>query len=570
MKQTSHYQVLARRWRPRRFSELVGQEVVARTLKNALLGDTPAHAYLLTGIRGVGKTTIARLMAMTINCTAAGEDGEPCNQCAACTAIAAGNDLDVSEMDAASHTGVDDVRDLIDSARYPPASRRWRVFIIDEVHMLSRNAFNALLKTLEEPPAQVMFILATTDVERLPVTVRSRCQRFDLRRLSVAEIQQQLRHIFDSEQIQAEEAALRMIAAAADGSMRDALSLAERVLAFSREQISHNDVQQALGLLTPELPRQLTDAIIAGDAASALQWMKKAASRGYSPRALLEGLGSLWHQLACCRIAPEMLSEEPDEAVQQWMQDVLKQWPHAVLDLHYQVLLHGLRDLALVDEQCGAEMVVLRLCHLQQLTNPDSEKKKSSAPPRHEASRHITPPAPAIQAEAQQATTQQEKTPNKTPDSPAPPTRSSTEAGEARQAPLPSSAVCHDWPSAVAAYSELQPAFAALLEHVVCTRFDEKQVRLSLEPHQQHAIPMQERVSFERWLGRSIIWDNRHHDASSEMTISRQRSERHKAEQQRLWQHAREDPHIQALITALGCSLLEVIPPGMADQDKNN
>ncbi|MDQ6979263.1 MAG: DNA polymerase III subunit gamma/tau, partial [Mariprofundaceae bacterium] len=307
------YRVLARRWRPRRFDELMGQDVVARTLKNALQSGNIAHAYLLTGIRGVGKTTIARLMAMALNCTHRDDNHEPCNQCDTCLSIARGSHMDVLEMDAASHTGVDDMREILDAVRYPPNSLAYRIYIIDEVHMLSRNAFNALLKTLEEPPAQVLFILATTDVDKLPVTVRSRCQRFDLRRLTVPEISQQLRHIFDAESITAEANALHALATAADGSMRDALSLAERVLAYTAQDVRAEDVQQSLGLLGPALPRQLTDAIVAGDAAAGLNLLQQAAAQGYSARPLLLALAELWHQTSCVRVSPEMMQSVHDE-----------------------------------------------------------------------------------------------------------------------------------------------------------------------------------------------------------------------------------------------------------------
>ncbi|MDX8410516.1 MAG: DNA polymerase III subunit gamma/tau, partial [Mariprofundaceae bacterium] len=263
------YIVLARRWRPKKFADLVGQEVVARTLQNAVASGQVAHAYLLTGIRGVGKTTIARLMAMAVNCEK-GPAKEPCGECGACTSVMNGSNLDVQEMDAASHTGVDDIRDILDAVRYPPASLAYKVYIIDEAHMLSKNAFNALLKTLEEPPPQVIFILATTEAEKLPITVRSRCQRFDLRRMGVDEVTGYLREILGQEGVAYEDEALRIIARAADGSMRDALSLAERVLAFSGKRLGTKDTQETLGLVRPELLRAFSDAVFNGDARAAV------------------------------------------------------------------------------------------------------------------------------------------------------------------------------------------------------------------------------------------------------------------------------------------------------------
>ncbi len=537
---TVEYQVLARRWRPRRFSELVGQDVVARTLRNAVAQGMLSHAYLLTGIRGVGKTTIARLLAMAVNCTGEAQDGEPCNHCEACQDIAHGNSLDVHEMDAASHTSVDDVRDILETLRYPPSIRRWRVFIIDEAHMLSRSAFNALLKTLEEPPPRVMFILATTDIERLPITVRSRCQRFDLRRLSVAEITRQLTRVFAEEGIMAETAAIEILARLADGSMRDALSLAERMRAFSQETIRAEDVREALGLIDTEIPRRLTDAIIQGDAARALHEIRQATEHGHLPSALLNELASLWHKLACAHVDQQFLSQEQDEQAREWMLEAMRQWPHAILDLHYQVLLRGLEDIARIDAQCAMEMIVLRLCHLRGLlaredplqTMDKGEKKNTgnAPPPRLDESKK--------------------------------------ENANATDPGLAYGRKYDDWNSAVQAYGEIEPALAALLEEIVCTRFDQK-VRLSLREHQQRAISMRARADFERWLGRPIIWDDEHHEESAQ-SIAEQRKAEQQAEQSRLWEHARKDPHIQGLVKALDASLTDVRPAGMAPQEEES
>ncbi|MDQ6976012.1 MAG: DNA polymerase III subunit gamma/tau [Mariprofundaceae bacterium] len=539
----SSYQVLARRWRPQRFSELVGQDVVARTLKNALQSNTLAHAYVLTGIRGVGKTSIARLMAMAINCMARDNDGEPCNHCAACTAIAQGSHMDVLEIDAASHTGVDDMRDILDSVRYPPNALAYRVYIIDEVHMLSRNAFNALLKTLEEPPAQVMFILATTDVEKLPLTVRSRCQRFDLRRLSVVEISKQLQHIFTAEAITSEEAALRTIAMAADGSMRDALSLAERVLAYTPKNVQAIDVQEALGLLAPTLPRQLTDTVIAGDGSAGLALMQQAAEQGYSARPMLLALAELWHRVSCCRACPSLLDGIDDQIQREWISKAIDYWSHAVLDMHYQVLLHGLRDLSLVDEQCGAEMIIIRLCHLHTLVGQADSQEVEIPPEKKKKTQQ------AIDDERDSTTV------NITP----------TLTIKALPPAETFGKTYENWQQVVTAYTKISPAFTAMLEHVVCTSFSDT-VRLSLDTHHQRAIPLHERVEFERWLGRKVIWDTRHHNDDVE-SISEQRQKATKQAIQERWQYARQDPHIQGLIKAMDASLVDVSVAAIPSQN---
>ena len=292
------YLVLARRWRPQRFSDLVGQDVVVHTLKNALQSGNLAHAYLLCGIRGVGKTTIARLMAMAVNCEQP-DQGEPCGSCSACQGISTGANLDVQEMDAASHTGVDDVREILDGVRYPPNSLKTKVYIIDEAHMLSKSAFNALLKTLEEPPARVMFILATTESEKLPVTVRSRCQRFDLRRLGQGEISDYLAHVFAEEKVAADENAVAAIAQAADGSVRDALSLAERVFAYNSDKLSLDSVHAALGMVGGTLSRSLSGHIFEGRTDQALLSLRQGIAGGHAPRSILQELGRIWQSLAC-------------------------------------------------------------------------------------------------------------------------------------------------------------------------------------------------------------------------------------------------------------------------------
>lgn len=361
------YMVLARRWRPQKFADLVGQDVVVRTLRNALAGGNLAHAYLLCGIRGVGKTTIARLMAMAVNCHAPAE-GEPCGQCPACLGIAAGSNLDVQEMDAASHTGVDDVREILDGVRYPPSSLQTKVYIIDEAHMLSKSAFNALLKTLEEPPARVLFILATTETDKLPLTVRSRCQRFDLRCLGQTEIAGYLEHVFAAESIRADADAVSAIALAADGSVRDALSLSERVLAYAGEHLTLASVQAALGMVGREYIRSLSGAVFAGDAAQAVRAMRAAVTAGHGPRALLLELARLWHQLACLQVDGSLSGPDMEDGEREWLERSARSLTSQALDLRYQVLLHGIRDLALMDERVAGEMVMMRLCGLRAIS----------------------------------------------------------------------------------------------------------------------------------------------------------------------------------------------------------
>jgi len=543
------YLVLARRWRPQCFADLVGQDVVVRTLKNALSSNSLAHAYLLTGIRGVGKTTIARLMAMSVNC-ANQSDGEPCGECDACTAIAAGSHLDVQEMDAASHTGVDDMREILDGVRYPPVSLSYKVYIIDEAHMLSKSAFNALLKTLEEPPAQVLFILATTESEKLPVTVRSRCQRFDLRRLGVQEVADYLGHVLTQESVQVESEALLTIARAADGSVRDALSLTERVLAYAREKVMAEDVRQALGMIGPEVVQSLSDAIAAGDAAAAVSVVRQASIQGSAPRALLLSLSELWHQMACMQVDEDLIADVPSEQVQQWLAQAVKHWSSQGLDLRYQVLIHGLRDLGMVDEQRGVEMIAMRLCHLSALVEGE-EPVARNKPAKIDASvgdKAVTKDGDAAEQQAEVANLHVEPVMDEDV-----PSEKVEKTVEINPAPY------ERWEDAVEAYSKIRPGVTAMLEHVICAEYRMTQVRLALDTHQQRAIVAQERTAFETWLGREVLWENKSQDGHVE-TISTARARHADEEKKQLWQQAEQDSAVQLLKQDMDCRLVDVQP----------
>jgi len=550
------YLVLARRWRPKQFSDLVGQDVVVRTLQNALAGQSLAHAYLLTGIRGVGKTTIARLMAMAVNCSDA-SNGEPCTQCTACTSIMKGSNLDVQEMDAASHTGVDDIREILDGVRYPPASLKYRVYIIDEAHMLSKSAFNALLKTLEEPPAHVLFILATTEIEKLPITVRSRCQRFDLRRLGVDEITGYLQQVLGKEQIESELPALHAIARAADGSVRDALSLTERVLAYSGQQIKGEDVQHALGLVGAELIRALADSVFSGDAERSITRFRSALNAGHAPRTLLLSLSELIHQLSCLMVSENLLADEPDEPELSWLVSWASRWGAQALDLRYQVLVHGLRDLSMVDEQRGAEMILIRLSHLNALSAPSAV---AAAP--------VEKPVPVVAGKEtvksgssrSPATVELKAVPVAVPEP-----EHGDKAHPEPDLPLhdeddASGRHFSDWEQALNAYHEIRPGVTAMLEHVGLLEFGHK-IRLSLDKHQQNAIAMPDRLAFQEWIGREVFWEAAHeHQAES---LSQARNKQAATEKRRLWEQAESDTHIQSMIEKLDVRLVDVRAPGV-------
>jgi DNA polymerase III subunit gamma/tau len=377
--QAGAYRVLARKYRPQKFSELIGQDALVQTLSNAIARDRLAHAFLMTGVRGVGKTTTARLIAKGLNCIGADGQGgptiDPCGVCEPCVAIAEGRHIDVIEMDAASHTGVDDVREIIEAVRYAAVSARYKIYIIDEVHMLSKNAFNALLKTLEEPPPHVKFLFATTEVNKVPVTVLSRCQRFDLRRITPDLLFAHFHGICAAEGVAADEDALRLIAAAAEGSARDGLSILDQAMAHadldSGSRISAGQVRDMLGVADGAVARDLMAAVLAGESVAAIDLLRAAYARGMDPLAQVRALMSLAHGIALARISrggdPAMTPEDR-AAVDLWAQQI----GMARAQRLWQLLLRAHEEVARAnDAQMAAEMAILRLIHAGTLPDPD-------------------------------------------------------------------------------------------------------------------------------------------------------------------------------------------------------
>jgi len=318
------YLVLARKWRPQRFDDVVGQDHVTTTLKNAIAQKRIAHAFLFSGPRGVGKTTVARLLAKALNC-AAGPTGDPCGTCASCVEITAGNALDVIEIDGASNTGVDNVRDLNENVRYRPAAARFKIYIIDEVHMLSTAAFNALLKTLEEPPEHVTFIFATTEVQRLPPTVVSRCQRYEFKRIPIAGMLERLRHIVADEKIETDDAALFALAREADGSMRDAQSLLDQVIVFAGRTIGEADVRAALGVADRALLHQVTEAILVRDAPRCLRALDELHRHGYEVQQFCRDLVRQVRNLTVAALFGDrtLLGDLPDNEVDETLRQAV-------------------------------------------------------------------------------------------------------------------------------------------------------------------------------------------------------------------------------------------------------
>jgi DNA polymerase-3 subunit gamma/tau len=418
--QAAAYRVLARKYRPQTFNDLIGQEALVRTLRNAFAMNRIAHAFMLTGVRGVGKTTTARILARAVNCT--GPDGtggptpDPCGVCETCVAILADRHPDVVEMDAASNTGVDDVREIIEATRFRPLSARIKFFIIDEVHMLSRQAFNALLKTLEEPPPHIKFVLATTEIRKVPVTVLSRCQRFDLRRVAVAELAAHFARIAEIEKIEIAPAALDAIARAADGSVRDGLSLLDQAIARGTEDggpITGEMVTDMLGLADRSYVFDLMDAVIAGNAGGALKILDTAHERGADPGVLLADLLGLAHLLTRLKSVPALATSSVlPEAERTRGLALATGLTIPILGRVWQMLLKGVQEVeAAPDRRAAADMILIRLCHVADMPTPGelirrlegqggalSSSSSHAAHPPGSGARAVANGAPALEA----------------------------------------------------------------------------------------------------------------------------------------------------------------------------
>jgi DNA polymerase III subunit gamma/tau len=354
------YQVLARKWRPRNFHEMVGQEHVLRALVNSLDRDRLHHAYLFTGTRGVGKTTIARILAKSLNCETAGVSSQPCGECSACREIDEGRFVDLIEVDAASRTKVEDTRELLENVQYAPTRGRYKVYLIDEVHMLSTHSFNALLKTLEEPPPHVKFLLATTDPQRLPVTILSRCLQFNLKRLPLTQIGEYLGRIIEHEQLEAEPAALQQLARAADGSMRDALSLLDQAIAYGAGAVREPDVRAMLGTIEQDHVVDLLRALAAADARALLDGVAHLAEQVPDFGTVLADLLSMLQRVAVAQTLPEAVDDTLGD--RQMVMELADQLSPEDTQLFYQIGLIGRRDLPLApDGRGGLEMVLLRM-----------------------------------------------------------------------------------------------------------------------------------------------------------------------------------------------------------------
>ena len=482
------YQVLARKWRPRTFESLVGQEHVVRALTHALTDQRLHHAYLFTGTRGVGKTTLARILAKSLNCET-GVTAKPCGTCSACMEIDSGRFVDLLEVDAATNTKVDEMRQLLENAVYAPTRGRFKVYVIDEVHMLSNSAFNAMLKTLEEPPEHVKFILATTDPQKIPVTVLSRCLQFNLKQMTPPLIAGHLKHILEVEAIAAEAGALNLIARSAAGSMRDALSLLDQAIAHGAGKVEETLVRDMLGTVDLDYLFTLLDALLAGDAAALLQVADDMATRSLSFESALQELAALLTRIQIAQLAPQAIADDLPE--RERILALAGQMDAESVQLAYQIVIHGRKELSLApDEQAGFVMTLLRLHAFRPL-----DTGAASLPPPPSPVRRESAVAPAV---------------HKKPEAPAVPTESVTESNDrplAQASVAVAATVAAPDATAVSLSSDNEPAQAvplsddwhqivpalglsamarALALHCELREIGEARVRLCLAPEHRH------------------------------------------------------------------------------------
>ncbi len=463
------YLALARKWRPQKFEDVAGQPHIVKALANALESGRVHHAYLFAGTRGVGKTTVARILAKALNCEQ-GVSAEPCGQCQTCIALDEGRFVDLIEVDAASRTGVDDTRELLENVQYRPTVGRYKVYLIDEVHMLSKPAFNALLKTLEEPPPHVKFLFATTDPQRLPVTVLSRCLQFNLKRLSTRLIIARMAYICDQEQIDTQPAALTQLARAADGSMRDALSLLDQAVAFGNEVLRGDDVAEMLGTMDSQRVFALLDGLVAGDARALLQEIQVLDELAPDYQSILNELSTLLQRIAVVQMAgPEVLDEDDDTDS---LCRLAGELDAELVQLFYQIVVTSRRDLDLApDPRLGFEMALLRMLAFRPVTHG-----AATGLPENSGSG-----APRARSAAKQAAAG----PEPTPPAPEPEARPTEQAGE--PGPVSSPEELGDWPSFLGKLG-LKGAVRQLAEHCWLISASPFELRLGLDPGCRHLL----------------------------------------------------------------------------------
>ncbi|MFT3792400.1 MAG: DNA polymerase III subunit gamma/tau [Rudaea sp.] len=561
------YQVLARKWRPKKFSELVGQEHVVRALGNALDTGRMHHAFLFTGTRGVGKTTIARIFAKSLNCEK-GQSSNPCGECAACLDIDAGRFMDLLEIDAASNTGVDDVREVIENAQYTPSRGRFKVYLIDEVHMLSKSAFNALLKTLEEPPPHVKFLLATTDPQKLPVTVLSRCLKFNLKRLLPEQISGQMRRILEAERIAFEPEALAELARSADGSLRDGLSLLDQAIAYGAGAVRADEVRAMLGTIARGQVHALVGHVHAGDGVALVAEVDRLAEFSPDFAQVLDEIAAVLHRVQLRQLVRDYAGTEEDGEAD--IAALAAAMSPEETQLYYQLAIVGRRDLPLAPTtRAGFEMALLRMLAFRPAGDSGSGIRQGSAgaqdpkamPPQKTdaASRTVTASVPEHAAK---------------PVSPPPPVsalraaeqpvrRERLASNPEPRIPSPGS---HDW-AALIETAGLKGPVGALAEHCMLIAIEQNAVRLALKPEHEHfsapplVAAMEDKLG--QALGRAVkVRFEKNTAVQQTETLAEAAGRARDARQQAAERALNDDPIVQALMRDFDARLIpESIKP---------
>ncbi|MBV9833241.1 MAG: DNA polymerase III subunit gamma/tau [Alphaproteobacteria bacterium] len=560
----THYRVLARKYRPTDFSTLVGQEAMVRTLRNALEAGRLAHAFMLTGVRGVGKTTTARIIAKALNCV--GPDGkggptmDPCGVCGNCVAITEDRHVDVIEMDAASRTGINDIRELIEGVRYRPVAARYKVYIIDEVHMLSTAAFNGLLKTLEEPPPHVKFVFATTEIRKVPVTVLSRCQRFDLRRVPVEILTAHFARVAESEKVEIAPEALRLIATAADGSVRDGLSLLDQAIAHGGGVVDAAQVRDMLGLADRGLVFELFDQTMRGDAPAALKTLGDMYDSGADPVVVLQDLLELAHWLTRLKVVPESAEGAP-ELERTRGRDMATRLGMAHLTRAWQMLLKGLQETQHAHSPIrAAEMALIRLCYAADLPTPADAIKAlqdggGAPPPRPSA------PPPTNGGGISASAAQPRGVPSGAPSGGPVARLAVTNAAVARVAVEPDAVSVapkpqpKDFAEVVALFETKREARLALALSTDVHPVRCEPGRLEFRPTDKAPVDLAPKVAdaLARWTGQR--WMVSVSSEAGEPTLASRRAAAHDARRQRALEH----PLVQAALEAFPGATLEVV-----------
>ena len=544
------YTVLARKWRPRTFEEMVGQEHVLQALSNGLDADRVHHAFLFTGTRGVGKTTVARILARCLNCEQ-GVSARPCGECSACREIDEGRFVDLIEVDAASRTRVDDTRELLDNVQYAPSRGRFKVYLIDEVHMLSRHSFNALLKTLEEPPPHVKFLLATTDPQQLPVTVLSRCLQFNLKRMTPGMIQAQLAKILEAEGIEFEPLALELLARAAEGSMRDGLSLLDQAIAFGAGRVRNDDVRAMLGTIDQDHVWAILKALAATDREALTAALRRLDERAPDYAGVLEELALALQQIGLHQHLPDALEAGASEREQ--IGALAEAISPEDVQLWYQIALIGRRDLPLAPEPRGGfEMIVLRMLAFR----PDTGGEAAAPTPARRSTGN-----PAAAAAAPKAAAEQPAAPEPQPGpqaQPGPPEDSPSVPASSADGSAGEAAGGRDWVSMVQAL-DLRGVAQQLAVNCWLERHEGSRIKLQLDPaHENLRLPAAEKKLLEalqRFHGDPELKLDITVGEGEGDTPARREARRQDVRQKAALEAVQDDPNVRALENTFGARL---------------